>query len=481
MFKNLLNSKSFLGNVLKIASGTLLAQSLGYLFLPFITRLYTPENFGEFGIFMAMFGLISPLLGGKFEVALVLEKDKIQKMNLYLLSAIITLFISVISFLVFFFFRDIIISFFSLAINKNLLVILPFSLLLYGLYQANRFLLISNNSFGKISKTIILEKIVTIGSKLILGLFKPSSLGLIISDILAKIAAVFYTTLVIIKYRLYVSLFKYFYKDEVVKLIKKYKKFPTYELMGDWFNSISNNIPLLIMAFFFNNNIIGFYIFSNSTLKQIIALTSQNFGSVYYKKVSEISEIERKPFTLKLIKQLSVFGILPFVIIAIGAPEIFSFFFSEKWYTAGLYAQIMSPYLFLIFLLKPINSLYRVYDCQDKSLFFNIINFILSCLAVIVGGLTKNDTHTIILISISGVLIYGYRYFWILNKMKITFGEVIKIIKKHLLISIVFLLCPIIVKMTSDHVIYFLVTLVIFSIGYLLYVYKIEFHRQNLN
>ena len=304
MFKNLLNSKSFLGNVLKIASGTLLAQSLGYLFLPFITRLYTPENFGEFGIFMAMFGLISPLLGGKFEVALVLEKDKIQKMNLYLLSAIITLFISVISFLVFFFFRDIIISFFSLAINKNLLLILPFSLLLYGLYQANRFLLISNNSFGKISKTIILEKIVTIGSKLILGLFKPSSLGLIISDILAKIAAVFYTTLVIIKYRLYVSLFKYFYKDEVVKLIKKYKKFPTYELMGDWFNSISNHIPLLIMAFFFNNNIIGFYIFSNSTLKQIIALTSQNFGSVYYKKVSEISEIERKPFTLKLIKQL---------------------------------------------------------------------------------------------------------------------------------------------------------------------------------
>jgi len=481
MLKKFKNTNSFLSNVLKIASGTLLAQALGYLFLPFITRLYTPENFGEFGIFMAIFGMISPLLGGKFEVALVLEKDKKQKMNLYLLSSGITLFVSLISFFFFLFFRQNIITIFKLVINPNLLLLIPASLLLFGLHRVNRFLLISNNSFGKISKTIILGKIVNIGSKLILGLFKPSSFGLIISDILAKIATVFYTTLVIIKHRLYVSLFKYFYKDEVVKLIKKYKKFPTYELMGDWFNSISNHIPLLIMAFFFNNNIIGFYIFSNSTLKQIIALTSQNFGSVYYKKVSEIAEIERKPFTLKLIKQLSVFGILPFVIIAIGAPEIFSFFFSEKWNTAGIYAQIMTPYLFLIFLLKPINSLYRVYDCQDKSLFFNIINFILSCLAVIVGGLTKNDTHTIILISISGVLIYGYRYFWILNKMKITFGEVIKIIKKYLLISIVFLLGPIIVKMTTDHVIYFLVSLVIFSIGYLLYAYKIELHKQNLN
>mgnify|MGYP006129540733 CR=1 FL=1 len=142
MLKKLKNSNSFVGNVLKVAGGTVLAQIVGYLFLPFITRLYIPENFGEFGIFMAIFGLISPLLGGKFEVALVLEKDKVRKMNLYFLSAILTLFISVISFLVFFFFRDIIISIFSLTINKNLLLILPFSLLLFGLYQANKFLLI---------------------------------------------------------------------------------------------------------------------------------------------------------------------------------------------------------------------------------------------------------------------------------------------------------------------------------------------------
>tara|TARA_B110000908_G_C10233045_1_gene441663 strand:+ start:555 stop:2000 length:1446 start_codon:yes stop_codon:yes gene_type:complete len=477
MFKNLLNSKSFLGNVLKIASGTLLAQSLGYLFLPFITRLYTPENFGEFGIFMAMFGLISPLLGGKFEVALVLEKDKIQKMNLYLLSAIITLFIGVILFFIFLFFRDNIISILSLSINQDLLLILPASLLFFGLYQANRFFLVSYNYFGVISKMIVLEKIVNLTSKITIGFFKPSSLGLIGSDLLGKIVAVSYTSFTIIRKKLYVSSLKKFNKYEVLRLFKKYRKFPTYELMGDWFGSISNQIPLLIMAFYFNSLILGYYVFANSILKSVITLTSKNFGSVYYRKISEINEIERKPFTSKLINNLSAFGVLPFIIIAIGAPEIFSFVFGKNWLNAGIYAQIMSPYLMIFFFLKPINSLYRVYNQQDKLLYFNIVNFIVFSLVIILGGLKKDPTLTIILVSISGVFVYGWIFFWILQKMKITFFHVINLIKKYLVISFVFLLIPLLIKIFNNNENYFLLSLLLFSVGYYLYLFVYEYNR----
>ena len=480
MLKNLKDSNSFLGNTLKVASGTLVAQIVGYLFLPLITRLYTPENFGEFGIFIAIFGLISPLLGGKFEVALILEKDKVRKMNLYLLSAILTLFISVISFLVFFFFRDIIISIFSLTINKNVLLILPFTLFLSGLYQANRFLLISNNSFGVISIAIILEKIANIGTKFFIGFFKPSSLGLVVSDLLSKIVAVSYTSFTIIQKKLYVSSLKKFNKYEVQKLFKKYKKFPTYELMSDWFDSISNQIPLLIMAFYFNSFILGYYVFANTILKNIITLTSKNFGSVYYKKISEINEIERKPFTSKLISNLSAFGVLPFIIIAIGAPEIFSFVFGKNWHNAGVYAQIMSPYLMIFFFLKPINSLYRVYNEQDKLFYLNIVNFIVFSLAIILGVLKKDPTLTIILVSISGVFVYGWIFFWILQKMKITFFHLINLIKKYLVISFVFLLIPLLIKIFNNNEMLFLFSLLLSSVGYYLYLYVYEYNRMKI-
>jgi O-antigen/teichoic acid export membrane protein len=472
ILKKFKNTNSFLSNVLKVASGTLLAQALGYIFLPLITRLYTPQQFGDLGIFIAMFGVFTPLLGGKFEIALVLEKDKIQKMNLYLLSAVITLFISIISFFVFLFFRDNIISILSLSINQDLLFILPASLLFFGLYQANKYLLISNNSFGEISKTIVIEKIVNIGSKLIIGFFKPSSFGLVFSDLLGKIAVVFYTYFAIIQNKLYVSVLKKFNKYEVVKLVKKYKKFPTYELAGDWFDSISNQIPLLIMAFYFNSVIIGYYVFANSILKKIIMLTSKSFGSVYYQKISEIKVTERNAFTSKLIKNLSIIGILPFIIIAIGAPEIFSFIFGENWYNSGIYAQIMSPYLMIFFFLKPINGLYRVYNQQDKLFYFNIVNFIIFSGVVIIGGLMKDITLTIKLISISGVLVYGWIYFWILQKIKITFLDFIKLIKKYLLISFGFLLIPLLIKIFNNNDVYFLFSLLLLSIGYYLYVYK---------
>lgn len=481
MLKKFKNTNSFLSNVIRVGSGSLFAQALGYLFLPLITRLYTPQQFGELGIFMAMFGVFAPFLGGKFEVALVLEKDKIQKMNLYLLSIIITLFISVISFLIFLFFRDNIISIFSLTINQGLLLILPASLLFFGLYQTNKYFLVSNNSFGAISKTIVIEKIFNIGSKLIIGFFKPSSFGLIVSDLLGKIAVVLYSYFVIIQKKLYVSVIKKFNKYEVIKLLKKYKKFPTYELAGDWFDSISNQIPLLIMALYFNSLIVGYYIFSNSILKRIIILISKSFGSVYYQKISEIKEKERKPFTLKLIKNLSIIGILPFTIIAIGAPEIFSFAFGGKWYNSGFYAQIISPYLMIFFFLKPINGLYRVYNLQDKLFYFNIVNFIVFSGVVIIGGLMKDITLTIILISISGLLVYGWIYFWILQKMKVTFLDVIKLIKKYLFISFGFLSIPLLIKIFNNNKMYFLFSLFIFSIGYYLYVYIYEFPKMKEN
>ena len=191
-----------------------------------------------------------------------------------------------------------------------------------------------------------------------------------------------------------------------------------------------------------------------------------------------MKEIERKPFTSKLIIYLSAIGVLPFTIIAIGAPEIFSFVFGENWHNAGIYAQIMSPYLMIYFFLKPINSLYRVYNKQDKMFYFNIVSFIVFSLVIILGGLKNDPTLTIILVSISGVFLYGWIYFWILQKMKITFFHVIKLIKKYLVISFGFLLIPLLIKIFNDNDIYLLFSLLLFSLGYYLYLYIYEYHKM---
>ena len=46
-----ISNSDFLKSLAILMTGTIIAQAIGYLLAPVITRLFTPEEMGEFGIF----------------------------------------------------------------------------------------------------------------------------------------------------------------------------------------------------------------------------------------------------------------------------------------------------------------------------------------------------------------------------------------------------------------------------------------------
>ena len=69
--------------MMKLAGGTAIAQAIYLAATPVITRLYTPEQFGSFGIFTAIVGFGTVLAAWRLEQA-VLSADSIAE------SAILT-------------------------------------------------------------------------------------------------------------------------------------------------------------------------------------------------------------------------------------------------------------------------------------------------------------------------------------------------------------------------------------------------------
>ena len=68
---------TFLDNLTKIISGTLLAQLIGFFTLPIITRIYSPNAFGEFSLFVAVLGPIGMIITMGYELAILKpKKDK---------------------------------------------------------------------------------------------------------------------------------------------------------------------------------------------------------------------------------------------------------------------------------------------------------------------------------------------------------------------------------------------------------------------
>ena len=109
--EKLINSfmkSEFSRNVFTLVSGTAIAQFISIAASLIISRLYTPDDFGVFTIFISIASLISLLLAGRYELAINLPKSDNEGLNVLGLSIklnlIISFFLFILSLLLFFIF-----------------------------------------------------------------------------------------------------------------------------------------------------------------------------------------------------------------------------------------------------------------------------------------------------------------------------------------------------------------------------------------
>ena len=94
----------FSRNVLTLMTGTTIAQAIPIAISPILTRIYTPEDFGVFALFIGVVGVISVIATLTYEQAIILPKYDKYAINIFMLSLILILFTSIFSFIIIFLF-----------------------------------------------------------------------------------------------------------------------------------------------------------------------------------------------------------------------------------------------------------------------------------------------------------------------------------------------------------------------------------------
>ena len=64
----------FVSNVLKLTSGSIVAQGLGILVAPILTRLFVPEAFGVAALFASITSIIGVVACLRYELSIMLPK-----------------------------------------------------------------------------------------------------------------------------------------------------------------------------------------------------------------------------------------------------------------------------------------------------------------------------------------------------------------------------------------------------------------------
>src|SRR5690554_2659536 len=87
----------FTKNVLTLMTGTVIAQLIPLVVAPILSRIYTPAEFGRFALYLSIIQILGAIANGRYELAIVLPKEKREGVQLTLLSISVTIFVSFIT------------------------------------------------------------------------------------------------------------------------------------------------------------------------------------------------------------------------------------------------------------------------------------------------------------------------------------------------------------------------------------------------
>lgn len=399
--------KSFVRNVMVMATGTAAAQLIKMLFYPFVTRIYGPEALGIMGAFSAIINIVTPVAALAYPIAIVLPKRDEDAKGIVRLSLIVTITITIISIIILILFHNQIVVIFNLDEIANYLFLLPLVIIFAGLMQVAEQWLIRVKQFSINAKVTFYQSLIINAAKVGVGYFYPRAAVLVVTTALSSGIRAF--LMIIFAKRTYRSKTRERIKDKPIKdLAKKYYEFPIYRAPEMLLSAISFGFPVLLLTVFFGPAAAGFYSLGMSVLSAPTQLIGKSVGDVFYPRAAEAKNNNEN--LTSLIKRatfaLSGIGIIPYTLIFLFGPTLFSLVFGSEWATAGEYARWIALYSFFNFINKPSIQSLPVLNAQKFHLIYTIIRTIVRIIVLVIGYyIFSSDIVAVILYGISGAIL----------------------------------------------------------------------------
>lgn len=445
-------TQSFGKDVLKLVSGTAIAQIIGVISAPILSRLYEPEAFGVTALFISITGIVLVIASGRYELTILLPKNEKIAANLFFLSNFFVVVTSLILFVAVLFFSEPIAHLLNAPEIAPYLILVPLALLAQGFFKVLNYWSTRIKEFGKLSISKGLSSLLNTLCQLGFGFTGFATGGyMILSNVIGFVGSSYY---------LGHSVFKKYYQllkrsvsvKKSLYSLKRYKEFPIFGTWASLLNEVSWQLPAFMLAYFFNPTIVGFYALGNRVLRLPMNFIGGAIGQVFFQRASEANvQAKLKEVVLNVFEKLFKIGFLPLLILTLTGEDFFVVIFGQKWGEAGIYTQILSLWSFLWFISSPLSKLFSVLEIQDRSLWINFWVFITRFVSLLVGGLYKDIYVCLALFSLSGILVYGSMNIYLLLKAGVSRQDVFQVFETVLKKSFLFFICVISIKYLTNN------------------------------
>lgn len=383
MKKNILDKLNirteFAKNVLKLFSGTALGNAIAFLALPVLTRLYTKETLGDLQLFLSTittFGVVSAL---KYELAIVLPKDKRAGNYLIILSLLVLILFSTVISALFFIFGESFLRLLNAAELKAYVYFISLGIFLMGLMQVMQYVLVRFKKFGELARNKVIQILVTQIIAIGFGFMYPSFIILLIAQLTG-----FFTAAALVLLKGYFDI-KNFRLKELLHYAIEYKKFPLVNTSLVFLNTLSLQLPVFMFKKYFSSEVVGLYMVANRLVNIPLNLFGRSVSQVYLQSASEAYH-EGGEKLLKIykntVKKLALIAVAPIFIVLVAAPFLVEIFLGSQWREAGVFMQIITFWVYFQFINMPISSTFTIINRQEIGFYLVVLSLGIRFLAM---------------------------------------------------------------------------------------------------
>lgn len=404
----------FVSNVFTIFSATLLGQIIGAIASPVLSRLYSPADFGIYQLVFSLVHLIAIVACLSYNGAINLPKKDEDAASVVVLCTYLILATACVSAVILFIFSRSIESVLNAPGISSYLFLVPFAVVATSIAYVLASWLSRRQAFGTLAQANLSSSVTGKAASIGLGLFSPSPFGLIFGPIIND------ATLIAVSLRKTMadfSLFREVTFTQIRKMAIRYKKFPKFSSLSSLTSVAATQSVALMLAVSFSPVVVGLYAMTHLIISLPLKLMGNSLASVFYQKACV--EKNRTGLIDHVVKsvhsRLVSLGIFVFLILMIIGPELFGFILGAQWITAGVYAQILAPWFFVVFISTPIGSIFNVFEKQGASLGFNIVLLFSRIIAILIGGFYGDPIICMVLLSVTGVISWTWMNMYLLR------------------------------------------------------------------
>jgi O-antigen/teichoic acid export membrane protein len=482
-----IKSNNVVNNSSVLMLGTLISQLVVILVSPILTRMYSPEDFGVFSVYVAIVTFFTVISNLRYELAIPLSKSLTVTLSIAKLSLLLIALFSVL-FGVFLYASD---GYFLGLMNSSVLHdffwLLPVGVFIGGVYSLFSFWSLKKKNFLQLAVSRALRGGFLAVFQVIFGLFNFNFLGMILGHLLGFFVATFF----LLKKSIHPHIFAITgIKNKIIKsTVIRYKKFPKYSTFSEAMVVFGSQFPVIFFASFFSIGVSGFYMLASRVISAPVALIAEAIGKAFLIESIDNDSHKLKKTVFSIYSMLLKISLGPFLIFAIVAPNVFIVVFGDQWTDSGLYVQAMIPWILAVFIFVPMMQLYVTLEQQDIELRFQAIILTSRLSGILIGAFMGDVMTAIVLYSFFAFTSYAACGLWIIKKSGVNMKALVLHSFKEIILVLIIVLPLFVIKTLyfsvenlplSQHLILFLISILLIG----LFVYRskdsISFARKGL-